>query len=75
MSSIQFNVFRLTFTFSPTPAKKKKKTKRKGPGAVGPRKKDPSQKKKKRADNETYIDMTLGMKLLQAATESGYPQS
>lgn len=30
---------------------------------------------KKRADNQTYIDMMLGMKLLQAATESGYPQS
>lgn len=29
----------------------------------------------KRADIQTYIDMMLGMKLLQAATESGYPQS
>lgn len=25
--------------------------------------------------DQTYIDMMLGMKLLQAATESGYPQS
>lgn len=30
---------------------------------------------RKRADIQTYIDMMLGMKLLQAATESGYPQS
>lgn len=39
---------------------------------MGPEKKYPSQK---RADIKTYIDMMLGMKLLQAATESGYPQS
>lgn len=35
------------------------------------KKKNPSEKK----DIWTYIDMMLGMKLLQAATESGYPQS
>lgn len=52
--------------------KSQTKAKAQDPQAVGPEKKYPSQK---RADIQTYIGMTLGMKLLQAATESEYPQS
>lgn len=55
MSSIQFNVFRLTFTFSPTPAKKKRKPSAKVLEQWDPEKKDPSQKKKK----EQIMKLTL----------------
>lgn len=53
--------------------KSQTKAKRKILKQLGPEKKISITEK--RADIQTYIDMMLGMKLLQAATESGYPQS
>lgn len=73
--SVEFNsavlraVFRLTLDVSP-----KTKAKSARSSSSGTRE-EKNIHHRKIADIQTYIDMMLGMKLLQAATESGYPQS